>query len=242
MTRNITIVMILVLMAVTAAASDTLPAEGGDIQITPINHGSVQVVFGGTVIHIDPWSQGNYGGAPMADLILVTDIHGDHLDAEMIDKLRKDSTTVVMPQAVADQLEGGMVIANGETKTVAGVTIEAIPMYNLTRGPEEGKLFHDKGRGNGYVLTLGGKRLYFAGDTECVPEIRELENIDVAFIPMNLPYTMPPSEAAECVREFEPTIVYPYHYRGSNLEEFESALKDEPGIEVRIRDWYASSQ
>ena len=235
------IVLILALLAVTVAASDTLQAEGGDIQITPINHGSVQVEFDGKVIHIDPWGQGSYDGAPRADLILVTDIHGDHLDPDMIGKLRKDSTAVVIPPAVADQVEGGTVIANGETKTVAGVSIEAVPMYNLTRGPEEGKLFHDKGRGNGYILTLGGKKIYFAGDTECVPEIRELENIDVAFMPMNLPYTMPPSEAAECVRGFEPKIVYPYHYRGSNLEDFESALKDKPGIEVRIRDWYASS-
>lgn len=242
MTRNISLVLIVGLLAVTATASDTIRAEGGDIEITPINHGSVQVVFAGKVIHIDPWSQGNYDGAPKADLILITDIHGDHLDLDMIGKLRKDSTAVVVPQAVADQVEGETVIANGETKAVAGVSIEAVPMYNLKRGPEAGKLFHDKGRGNGYIVALGGKRIYFAGDTECVPEIRELENIDVAFMPMNLPYTMPPSEAAACVRDFAPKIVYAYHYRGSNLEEFESALKDEPGIEVRIRDWYASTE
>ena len=233
MARNITIVLIIALLAVTATASDTIRAEGGDIQITPITHGSVQVEFGGKVVHIDPWSQGNYDGAPKADLILVTDIHGDHLDPDMIGKLRKDSTALVVPQAVADQVDGETVIANGESKTVAGIAIEAVPMYNLTRGPEEGKLFHDKGRGNGYILTLGGKRIYFSGDTECVPEIRELENIDVAFMTMNLPYTMPPTDAADCVRDFEPKIVYPYHYRGSNLEEFASALKDKPGIEVR---------
>jgi L-ascorbate metabolism protein UlaG (beta-lactamase superfamily) len=130
------------------------------------------------------------------------------------------------------------VIANGETKTINGVSIEAVPMYNLQRGPSAGQLFHTKGRGNGYVVTVGGKRLYFAGDTECVPEMKALKNIDVAFIPMNLPYTMPPSEAAECVKAFKPKIAYPYHYMGSDLKQFEDALKGS-GVEVRVRDWYA---
>ena len=129
-------------------------------------------------------------------------------------------------------------IANGETKTINGVSIEAVPMYNLQRGPSAGQLFHTKGRGNGYVVTVGGKRLYFAGDTECVPEMKALKNIDVAFIPMNLPYTMPPSEAAECVKAFKPKIAYPYHYMGSDLKQFEDALKGS-GVEVRVRDWYA---
>ena len=128
---------------------------------------------------------------------------------------------------------------NGDTKDIDGVAIEAVPMYNLRRGPAAGQLFHDKGRGNGYIVTLGGKRLYFAGDTECIPEMKELKNIDVAFVPMNLPYTMPPSEAAECVKAFKPAIVYPYHYRGQNLDEFASALKG-TGVDVRIRDWYAA--
>jgi L-ascorbate metabolism protein UlaG (beta-lactamase superfamily) len=123
---------------------------------------------------------------------------------------------------------------------VAGVLIEAVPMYNLQRGPAPGKLFHDKGRGNGYILTLGERRLYFSGDTENVPELRALRNIDVAFVCMNLPYTMPPGEAAELVKAMKPRIVYPYHYRGSNLQEFADALKGEK-IEVRIRNWYPAS-
>ncbi len=134
-----------------------------------------------------------------------------------------------------------MTIANGETKTFAGVTVEAVPMYNLQRGPQPGQLFHTKGRGNGYVVTVGGKRLYFAGDTECTPEMKALKNIDAAFVPMNLPYTMPPAEAAECVAAFQPKIVYPYHYRGSNVEEFTAALKGK-GVEVRALNWYPNAK
>ena len=128
-------------------------------------------------------------------------------------------------------------IANGETKTWQGWTIEATPAYNLKRGPAAGKLFHDKGRGNGYVLTYGGKRFYFSGDTEGVPEMRALKNIDVAFVCMNLPYTMPPEEAADAVKAFHPKIVIPYHYRGSDLSVFEKGLEG-TGIEVRLLDWY----
>ena len=126
----------------------------------------------------------------------------------------------------------------GDTRTVAGVALEAVPMYNLVRGPSAGQFFHTKGRGNGYIVTLGGTRIYLAGDTECTPEMKALKNIDVAFVPMNLPYTMTPAEAAACVATFKPGIVYPYHYRGSNLQEFKDALAG-TGIEVRIRDWYA---
>ena len=221
-----------------ARDSDAIPASGGDIKITPITHGSVQIEYGGKIIYVDPWSDGDYAGAPQGDLILVTDIHWDHLDPEMIDQLRKSGAPVVAPSAAAHKIEDPTVLTNGESKTVAGVAIEGVPMYNLVRGPEEGKLFHDKGRGNGYILTLGGKRIYFSGDTECVPEIRALENIDVAFMTMNLPYTMPPNEAADCVKAFAPKIVYPYHYRGSDLSEFTSFLQERPEIEVRLREWY----
>jgi L-ascorbate metabolism protein UlaG (beta-lactamase superfamily) len=121
---------------------------------------------------------------------------------------------------------------------VAGIEVEGVPMYNLTRGPQPGTLFHDKGRGNGYVLTLGDKRLYISGDTECIPEMKALRSIDVAFVSMNLPYTMPPGEAAECAKAFRPKVVYPYHFRGQNPQEFADALQGTPGVEVRIRTWY----
>ena len=235
------VVVVLTGGSVWAGGADTISAQGGDIEITPITHGSVQVEVGGLAIDLDPWTRGDYSQAPLADLILVTDIHGDHLDTEMIGKLSQEKTTLIVPAAAAGQVEGETVMANGEKVEIAGVLIEAVPMYNLKRGPEEGKLYHDKGRGNGYILTLGGKRVYFAGDTACTADMKALKDIDVAFVPMNLPYTMPPAEAAECVRAFAPKIVYPYHYRGSDLDEFTSALEDKPEIEVRIREWYPGS-
>jgi len=236
---SITILAVALSAALAAAvAPDKIPASGGDITIQPINHATLQVTHGGRVIDVDPVSQANFGSLPAPDIILITDIHPDHLDPAAVAKLKKAGTKIVAPAAAASKLEGAVVMKNGETKDVDGVSIEAVPMYNLQRGPSPGQLFHDKGRGNGYVVTLGGKRIYVAGDTECVPEMKALKNIDVAFVPMNLPYTMPPSEAAECVKAFKPKIVYPYHYRGSNLDEFATALKDS-GVEVRIRDWYA---
>jgi len=233
--------LFLVTSLLSAGTADTVAAEGGEIRITPVLHGSVQVEYGDKVIYVDPWSRGDYSKAPKADLILVTDIHGDHLDVEMIAKLRQDSTVLVVPAAAADKVDGETVMGNGETHELAGILIEAVPMYNLKRGPEEGGLFHEKGRGNGYILTLGGQRLYLAGDTACIPEMRELTDIAVAFVPMNLPYTMTPSEAAECVKAFQPKVVYPYHYRGSDLGEFSAALEDDSEIEVRIREWYPGS-
>jgi L-ascorbate metabolism protein UlaG (beta-lactamase superfamily) len=213
------------------------PQQVGEIIITPIMHASIQIEYGGKVIQVDPTSAGDYSKAKQADLILVTDIHGDHLDPAAISRIRKAGAAVVAPAAAAPKIDNATVMANGESKTVAGFTLEAVPMYNLKRGPAEGQFFHTKGRGNGYILTLGGKRVYIAGDTECTPEMRALKNIDIAFIPMNLPYTMPPSEAAECVKALKPKIVYPYHYRGQNPEEFKAALAGEP-IEVRLLEWY----
>jgi L-ascorbate metabolism protein UlaG (beta-lactamase superfamily) len=175
-----------------------------------------------------------------ADLILITDIHPDHMDPASVSAISKAETEILAPPAVVATVAAAKPIANGETKTWGGWTIEAIPAYNLNRGPAPGKLFHDKGRGNGYVLTYGGKRFYFSGDTEGVPEVRALKNIDVAFVCMNLPYTMPPEEAADAVKAFHPKIVIPYHYRGSELEVFKKGLAG-TGIEVRLLDWYPSN-
>jgi len=220
--------------------SDAVQTPNGELRITPIGHASLMLEFRGQTIHIDPASRGggDFTGVPKADLILVTDVHGDHQDREMIDQLKKPGTIVVAPAAVAETITEAQIIGNGEAKTVAGIEIEGVAMYNLVRGPEPGQLFHDKGRGNGYILTLGGNRLYVSGDTECIPEIEGLENIDIAFITMNLPYTMPPSEAAACVRQFRPKVVYPYHFRGSDVQQFTDALRSTPGVEVRIRKWY----
>jgi len=212
-------------------------SEVGDVKVTAVTHASFQLEYGGKVIHVDPTSAGDYSKAAQADLVLVTDIHQDHLDPAAIAKVRKAGAPVVAPKAAADKIESPTVISNGETKTVAGISIEAVPMYNLQRGPAPGQLFHTKGRGNGYVLTLGSRRVYIAGDTECTDEMLALKNIDAAFVPMNLPYTMPTGEAAECVKAFKPKVVFPYHYRGQNPEEFKAALQGEP-VEVRLLKWY----
>jgi L-ascorbate metabolism protein UlaG (beta-lactamase superfamily) len=221
----------------TARETDTFETAAGPVRTTPIHHASFLIEAAGKAIHVDPWSQGCYDGLPQADLILITDIHPDHLDPAQIAKLSKSGTVIIAPPAVAQTVTSAKVLRNGETTRWDGWTIEAIPMYNLKRGPAPGRFYHDKGRGNGYVLTYGGKRFYIAGDTEGTPEMRALKNIDVAFVPMNLPYTMPPEEAADAVRAFHPAVVYPYHYRGSDLTVFSRALAGS-GIEVRIRNWY----
>ncbi|HME11183.1 MAG TPA: MBL fold metallo-hydrolase [Bryobacteraceae bacterium] len=211
--------------------------SAGEVKITAIRHASLMIEAGGKVIHVDPWSQGNYDGLPAADLILITDIHPDHLDKPAIAKVTKEGTKIIAPAAVAKSVTSAQVLANGEKTSWERWSIEAVPMYNLTRGPSAGKFYHDKGRGNGYVLSFGGKRFYIAGDTEGIPEMRALKNIDVAFVPMNLPYTMTPEEAAEAVRAFHPAVVYPYHYKGSDVQVFANALAG-TGIEVRLVDWY----
>lgn len=235
---KIRICSVAVILAAAALAADTEKTAAGDLVITPVHHGSLMLQFGGKVIHIDPWSQGNYSSLPRADYILITDIHGDHMDKAMVEKLKKESTVILAPAAVAKTILEAQVISNGEKKKLGEIEVEAVPMYNLQRGPQPGAFYHTKGRGNGYVLTLGGKRLYISGDTEAIPEMKALKNIDLAFVCMNLPYTMTPEEAAAGVKAFRPKVVYPYHHRGSDTNAFAAALKDEKGIEVRLRAWY----
>lgn len=229
------------LPAIAQTRTTTVPASGGAITITAIQHASVQVEQGGRVIQVDP-AQGDIASASPADLILITDIHGDHLNPDLIAKVRKAGAPVVMPAAVQSQTAGKIpppveVMENGQSRTVAGIEVSAVPMYNLQRGPAAGQLFHTKGRGNGYIVSLAGTRIYFAGDTECTPEMKTLKNIDVAFVPMNLPYTMTPTEAADCVKAFQPKVAIPYHYQGQKPEEFQAALKGST-TEVRLLNWY----
>jgi L-ascorbate metabolism protein UlaG (beta-lactamase superfamily) len=214
----------------------------GAVTITPVYHASLEIEAGGKIIIIDPAKPANFAGLPQADLILITDIHGDHLDADLIKAESKEGTEIIAPAAVAKTVTTAKVLGNGEKTTWGAWTIEAIPMYNTTasRGPAPGKLFHDKGRGNGYVLTYGGKRFYFSGDTEGIPEMRALKNIDVAFICMNLPYTMTPEEAADAVKAFHPKVAIPYHYKGQDTMAFKKAL-DGTGIDVRLLDWYPNA-
>lgn len=218
-----------------------LKTDADTFKITPVLHGTLVIEYADKVLWLDPWSKRDLQDFPRADAVLVTDIHGDHLDEKAIAQVASDSTAIVAPQAVADKLkerEVKHVLANGQTATVHGIEITAVPMYNNKRGPKEGTLFHDKGRGNGYLLRAGGKTLYFAGDTACTEDMAKLRDIDHAFVPMNLPYTMPPSEAAECVKKFRPKVVTPYHYRGSDLNEFTSALKDVDDVTVQLAEFY----
>lgn len=218
--------------------------------ITPFVGASVQIEHEGTVIHVDPWGRGDYSEAEQADLILVTDTPGDHLDPDLIAELRKPGAPVVLSDRPEDARDEGSrerllrvpdatVMDNGDRLTLAGVDIEAVPMYDIIPGEP----FHARGEGNGYILTLGDTRVYLAGVTECTPDMREIRDIDIAFVPMNLPHgRMPPSEAAECVKLIRPRVVYPYHYREQPIDEFIEALADEPEIEVRVHDWYPTSQ
>jgi L-ascorbate metabolism protein UlaG (beta-lactamase superfamily) len=232
-------------------APDVAAAAGGDITIAPIAHATLQIEQGGHVILVDPtsnaWFDGvsgtlriNYDGLKAPTIVLVTDDHTDHYDRSLLRALRTPTggaPAIVAPSSVASHVDGAVSMANGETKVVNGVRIDAVPMYN-TIGQEP---FHTKGRGNGYVVTLGGKRIYFAGDTACTAEMRGLKDIDVAFLPMNLPYTMTPTDAAICAVAFKPKIAYAYHYRGQDPNRFASTLAG-TGIEVRLRDWYAGAE
>lgn len=231
------------LASLALAADPTPPADPvmvGDVAVTPVYHGTVVLQNGEQTVWVDPWSKADLTSRPKADVVLLTDIHPDHLDPAALAKVLKDGTVVVAPQAVADTLEGvkvNHVLANGASHTVGSLKVEAVPMYNHHRGPEEGKLFHDKGRGNGYVVTLGGKRIYVAGDTACTDEMKALKGIDLALVPMNLPYTMPPDEAVPCVKAMAPKVLVPYHYAGSDLSVLAPALEGS-GVEVKLVDAY----
>jgi L-ascorbate metabolism protein UlaG (beta-lactamase superfamily) len=192
-----------------AAPADRVPAAGGDIEITPILHSSVQIEHAGKVIQVDPWSLGDLTRAKPADLILITDDPAHHLDLKAIQQLRKPGAPVVITANGKAKVPDGIVLPNGQSVTAAGVRVEAIAAYDIIQGEPS----HPKGEANGYVITLGGKRIYFAGVTECVAEVRALKNIDVAFMPMNIPpRRMTPAAAAECVKALAPKIVYVYHY------------------------------
>lgn len=245
MRKNAEVGRVLALVGISCALSgaawaqtDVIKTSRGDLRITPIFHGSLMLQFGGKAIYVDPVNRGNYAGK--ADLILVTHEHGDHMNISRLGMLRTPKTIVIGPEDVtaARAVYDGQTMHNGEKKSFADIEVEAVPMYNLTRGRKPGELFHSKGPGNGYILTLGDKRLYVSGDTECIPEMKALKNIDVAFISMNPPHTMTPGEAAECVNAFKPKIVYPYHYGKTNLQEFANAVQGTPGVEVRLREWY----
>ena len=203
------------------------------VKITPIIHGSLMFEYSGKVIHVDPVPMTDYTPYPKADLIFLTHHHVDHLSEDLLKKLKKPSTIIVGTQLIKEKLPEVIVMKNGVKRDFSGISVEAFPMYNLTRERSPGVKFHIKGEGNAYIFGFGGTRVYVAGDTESIPEMKQLKNIDIAFIPINLPYTMPPEEAAECVKVFKPKAVYPYHQGDSDVNAFERALEG-TGIEVRI--------
>jgi L-ascorbate metabolism protein UlaG (beta-lactamase superfamily) len=216
---------------------DVIATSAGDLTISFIGHGTLMFLFGDRVIHIDPVSrEGDYKALPDADLILVTHEHGDHLDPAAIAEVTKEGTLVVVSGSCEGMLDGAQVMLNGDMQTIAGFQIEAVPAYNIVNERSPGMPFHPKGSGNGYVVTFGETRVYVAGDSENTPEMKSLENIDVAFLPMNLPYTMTPEMVADAARAFRPKILYPYHFGETDTDQLVRLLDDEEGIEVRIRE------
>jgi L-ascorbate metabolism protein UlaG (beta-lactamase superfamily) len=216
--------------------TDTVKTSGGELKITFIGHGTLMFTFGDTVIHVDPVSrEADYTRMPKADIILVTHEHGDHLDPAAIAAVRKSGTTVVLTKKCAAAVSGGIVMKNGDVREVGGLRIEAVPAYNLVHKRPSGKPFHPRGDGNGYIITFGDKRVYVAGDTENTPEMKRLKGIDVAFLPMNLPYTMTAEMVADAARAFRPRILYPYHFGKTDTSQLVKLLAAEKSIEVRIR-------
>jgi L-ascorbate metabolism protein UlaG (beta-lactamase superfamily) len=220
---------------------DEIKTSKGNLTIQPINHGTVVFTWDNKTIYIDPYGGAKvFTGITAPDLIVITDIHGDHMNPETLGAIETSKAVIVAPKAVADQLPEGLkskvvTVNNGQKISQLGIDITAIPMYNL---PETADSRHPKGRGNGYVLNFGGKNVYISGDTEDIPEMRALKNIDIAFVCMNGP-TMDINQAASAVLEFKPKIVYPFHHRGSDIEAFKKLVDDgKASVEVRLRNWY----
>jgi L-ascorbate metabolism protein UlaG (beta-lactamase superfamily) len=216
--------------------SDVIRTSSGDLRITFIGHASLIFSFNNKTVYVDPFSKlADYATLPKADVIVITHEHRDHLDPAAIEKIRTEKTTVVLNANGAKQLTGGIVMKNNDVRIFEGVTIEAVPAYNIVHKRETGEPFHPRGAGNGYIMTFGDKRVYVAGDTENIPEMAGLKNIDIAFLPMNLPYTMTPEMTAAAAKVIQPRILYPYHYGSTDTSLLTALLKDQKGIEVRIR-------
>lgn len=229
------------------AAPDHFDTKGGELTVQPINHATLVLSYQHKNIYVDPTGGADaFKGLAASDMILITDIHGDHLDPKTLDAVNTTHATLIVPQAVADKLPATtdktkwVILKNGETTNQGNITITAIPMYNL---PESPTAFHTKGRGNGYVLKIGGKNIYISGDTSDIPEMRNLKGIDIAFVCMNLPYTMDVKTAASAVLTFKPKVIYPYHYRGQDVNEFKSIVNaGDKNIDVRLKNWYPATK
>ena len=242
MKRNIWVTMLLValvaspLFAEASSEKDIFPTSVGKVEVSFIGHGTLMLSYKEKIVHIDPFSKvADYSKLPKADLILLTHHHRDHLDKEALKHIRTDSSELILTEICAKEVAGGKIMKNGDTHKTMGIGIEAVPAYNLVHKRDNGQFFHPKGEGNGYVLTVGDQRIYIAGDTENTPEMKGLKDIDYAFLPMNLPYTMTPEMVADAARKFRPKVLYPYHYGATDTEKIKVLLKDQKDVEVRIR-------
>lgn len=249
MKRSITLLLLCLTAGFASAqkpVADQVQTSKGMLTIQPVFHAAIVFTWDNKTIYVDPYGGAKaFEGLAAPDLVLITDIHQDHLDLGTLNAIETGKATFIVPQAVADKMPANLkskcvILANGKSINEKGIDIEAIPMYNL---PEAENAMHAKGRGNGYVLTFGGKKVYISGDTEDIAEMRRLKNIDIAFVCMNLPYTMDVKQASSAVLEFKPGIVYPYHYRGqdglSNTNEFKTLVNNgNKDIDVRLRNWY----
>ena len=248
MKKNVFIIIILTaclffVLPVTAGASEntikteTIDTGNGPLKIFFIGHGTLKFSFNGKTIHVDPFSKlTDYSAQPKADLILITHHHGDHLDKTAIAAIHTEKTKTIIPDKCKVKLPHATIMNNGEKNEIMGITVEAVPAYNIQHKRKDGNPFHPKGEGNGYILTFGEKRIYVAGDTEVTPEMKQLKNIDVAFLPMNLPYTMTPEMVVDAVKAFKPRVLYPYHYLfgTTDLPKLEELMKNVKSVKLKI--------
>jgi L-ascorbate metabolism protein UlaG (beta-lactamase superfamily) len=242
MNKILLLAAFLVLFFVTSIGSaqeyeeDIFQTPKGNLKITFIGHGTLMFTFGEQIIHVDPYSRvGDYSKLPKADIILITHEHGDHLDMKAIEMIRTERTEVICTEKCVEKIAGGTVMKNGDSISVQGLKIEAVPAYNIKNMRSPGVPYHPKGNGNGYIITIADKRVYVAGDTENTPEMKAIKDIDIAFLPMNLPYTMTPEMVADAAKAFAPAVLYPYHYGRTDTSQLIDLLKDFKKTEVRIR-------
>jgi len=235
------LMVMMTLGALTATAQevvkrDVIKTSAGDLELVFIGHSSLMMTFRGKIIHFDPYGKmADYKKLPKADLIFITHDHNDHFDLAALQAVQKKETTVILPPICSEKVPEGWIMENGETLTVQGIEVQALPAFNMVHKRENGQAYHPKGIGNGYILTFGDKRIYVAGDTENIADMKALKGIDCAFLPMSTPSTMTPEMVADAAKAFKPKILYPYHYGATDPTKLTKLLKTTPGIEVRIR-------
>ncbi|HDP94868.1 MAG TPA: MBL fold metallo-hydrolase [Candidatus Aminicenantes bacterium] len=233
------IMMIFFCSAFAFGSADVIKTSAGPLEINCLGHASLMFSFNNRIIHIDPSSRmADYAGLPVADLILVTHQHGDHLDAAAIKQIRKPETRILCSAGCLSDLPGAEAIGNGETRDIYGIHIMAVPAYNIVHKRKDGTPYHPKGEGNGYILAFGDTRVYIAGDTENTLEMKALEQISIAFLPINLPYTMDADMVVDAIKTMKPDVLYPYHFAfgATDLDDLTTAMKAFPGTELRIRN------